>query len=148
MADLLENLVFREEDVIHFKNGIPGFDQFNRYVLVTLEEHRPFQWLVCVENRLLRFALINPLCFRPDYNPRVSKEQFEDLEIEDKADLSMFAIITLNTPIMESTANLMGPLFINTKKKLGKQIVLDDDFYSTREPLVQDSKTKTYPKRH
>ncbi len=148
MADLLENLVFQERDVVHFKNGIPGFDQFKRYVLVSVEEHKPFQWLVCVDNRSLRFALINPLCFRPDYNPRISKEQLEELEIENKADLTIFTIITLNTPIMKSTANLMGPLFVNIKKNLGKQIVLDDDSYSTREPLMRDSKTQTTPERH
>jgi flagellar assembly factor FliW len=37
------------------------------------------------------------------------------------------------------TANLVGPIVINVKKKLAKQIVLSDSQYSLRHPIPQTS---------
>jgi flagellar assembly factor FliW len=37
---------------------------------------------------------------------------------------------------MESTANLMGPLFINIREKVGKQIIIENDAYSLRERII------------
>ncbi|MEW6041524.1 MAG: flagellar assembly protein FliW [Elusimicrobiota bacterium] len=138
MADLFANLVFQKEDIIFFNNGIPGFDNYKRYVLASVEEQKPFEWLICVDNKDIRFVVINPLLFKSDYDPKIDKSQIEDLEIKGKDDLLIFVIVTLAKKILESTANLMGPLFINVKKKVGKQIIVDDERYCTRERIIKD----------
>jgi flagellar assembly factor FliW len=137
MKDLFDNLKFSEQDIITFENGIPGFEDKKHFVIVTVPEHEPFKWLYCIDDRVLRFALINPLLFYPDYNPKVNKADLSSLELELKEDVLMFCIVTLAEKIKDSTANLIGPVFINTKNMKGKQVVIDDNRYSTREPIIR-----------
>ncbi len=126
-----------EDDIIHFPAGVPGFEQAKRFVIVSVPEYDPFHWLQCVEGPKVRFAIINPLAFQPDYSPKIDKEELSSLGIEDPKDLLLYTIVTLRSPLEQSTANLMGPLFINFKKKVGKQIIIEDQAYSLRERLIQ-----------
>ncbi len=137
MKDLFDNLSYRVEDVITFESGIPGFEDKKHFVIVNVPEHEPFKWLYCVDDRVLRFALINPLLFYPDYNPQVTKADIATLEIENKKDILVFAIVTLAEDFRESTANLIGPVFINSAKRKGKQVIIDDNRYSTQEKILR-----------
>ena len=51
-------------------------------------------------------------------------------------ELLLYVIVTLKQPLSESTANLMGPLFINIRERVGKQILIENDAYSLREPIL------------
>jgi flagellar assembly factor FliW len=138
MADMFENLVYAKEDVITFPDGIPGFEAFKQFVLVKVPEHDPFEWLVCITNVKLRFAVINPLIILPDYNPPVTKSQLASLKLEKPDDVRVYVLITLKDNLLESTANMIGPLFINPRKMIGKQIVVDSDKYSVQERVIRN----------
>jgi len=77
MADFFKDLVYSKEDVITFPSGVPGFEKNKQFVLVQIPEYVPFEWLVCIDGTRLRFAIINPLVFLPDYTPGISKEHLE-----------------------------------------------------------------------
>ncbi|MDR3013331.1 MAG: flagellar assembly protein FliW [Chitinispirillales bacterium] len=137
MSDFFENLVFSPEDVITFPGGIPGFEEHTRFVIVPMPECEPFSWLACVDGAGLRFAIINPLIFVPDYTPQLSKEQLWELEISNLNDLVLYAIVTIGKNPIDSTANLAGPIIINKPAKLGKQALIDDDSYGTQVPIFK-----------
>jgi flagellar assembly factor FliW len=137
MGDFFKNLVYANEDIITFKSGIPGFEENKEYVIVSIPEYAPFEWLVCIDGSKLRFAIINPLLFEPKYDPKIIKEQLEDLAVEVPEDLLMYVIVTIRENPLESTANLVGPIILNRRKKIGKQIIIDDDRYTTREPILR-----------
>ncbi|MCL2220606.1 MAG: flagellar assembly protein FliW [Chitinispirillia bacterium] len=139
MADFFEDLVFSPEDVITFPGGIPGFEKHKRFVVVDMPQCEPFSWLACVDGLALRFAIINPLIFIPDYSPNFSKEQLTDLGHCEIADLVLYAIVTIGDNPEESTANLAGPVIINKTAKLGKQVLIEDDRYSTQDPIIRKS---------
>ena len=117
MADFFSSIVYEKDDIIKFPDGIPGFDGLTDFVLVRIPEQEPFEWLVCTQNSHIRFAVINPLQFLPDYDPKISKEQLAPLGIESPDDILIYVIITLKPVLSESTANCIGPVFINRKKK-------------------------------
>ena len=125
-----------EDDIIFFPTGIPGFENCNRFIIISVKEYEPFHWLQCIDGDKIRLAIVNPLVFAPEYSPNVKKEQLEVLEIADAKDLLSYVIVTLKSPLEKSTANLMGPLFINIKERKGTQIILDDGKYSLREKIV------------
>lgn len=131
-----KSIEWTRDQVILFPAGVPGFDDARKFIIYTFPEHEPFHWLECVDGNKIRFAIINPLLFRPDYAPRVSKEELATLGITDSKDLLMYVIVTLNQPLTDSTANLMGPLFINIKKQMGKQIIVENAAYSIREKII------------
>ena len=137
MGDFFKDLVYAKDDVITFASGIPGFEESKKFVIVSVPEYTPFEWLVCVDGPRLRFAMINPMLFAPEYSPAMVKDQFEDLEISTPEDLLLYVIVTIRENPLESTANLVGPLIINRARRLGKQIIIDDDRYSTQEPLIR-----------
>lgn len=137
MGDFFSSLVYAETDVITFPAGIPGFERNRRFVLVEIPDYVPFEWLVCIDGSRLRFAIINPLLFRPDYSPNMTKEQLEDLGIEKPEDVLVFAIVTIKENPTESTANLVGPVVINKTRRLGKQVIIDDDRYTTQEAILR-----------
>ncbi|MFW6253738.1 MAG: flagellar assembly protein FliW [Chitinivibrionales bacterium] len=139
MGDIFQNLVYQQEDIIRFPAGIPGFEQRKEFVLVQIPEYLPFEWLVCTDGSKLRFAIINPMVFLPDYSPNVTKEQLADLQFEKPEDILLYTIVTIRDNPAESTANLIGPLFINRTRRLGKQVIIDDDRYSTKENILRKS---------
>lgn len=136
MGDLFKDLVYSKEDVILFPEGIPGFEHSHKYVIASIPEYIPFEWLVSVDAPELKFAIVNPLLFRPDYSPKILKEQLEDLEINQPDDILLYTVVTIKENPLESTANLIGPIIINRSKKIGKQIIIDDERYSVREPII------------
>jgi len=137
MADFFKDLVYSRDDIITFPTGIPGFPKNKEYVLVQITDYLPFEWLVCVDGTRLRFAIINPLLFRPDYAPAMTKPHLDGLQIEKPEDILLYAIVTIGENPMKSTANLVGPVIINRVKRIGKQIILDDDRYGTKEPILR-----------
>jgi flagellar assembly factor FliW len=137
MADFFEDLVFSPDDVITFPSGIPGFEKQKRFVVVPMPQCEPFSWLACIDGTALRFAIINPLVFIPDYSPKLSKEQMTELKIDDIHNLLLYAIVTIGGNPVDSTANLAGPVIINKSAKLGKQVLIDDDRYTTQDPIIR-----------
>lgn len=136
MSDFLKNLVYAKDDIITFPEGIPGFEKNKEFVLVQAPEYLPFEWLFCIDGSKLRFAIIPPLLFKPDYEPAISKEQLGELEIGKMEDILLYVIVTIRENPEESTANLIGPIVINKTKRIGKQIIIDDDRYTTKERLL------------
>jgi flagellar assembly factor FliW len=137
MADFFKDMVYSKEDIITFPSGVPGFEKNKTFVLVQIPDYMPFEWLVCVDGSCLRFAIINPLMFRPDYTPPITKEHLEGLAIEKPEDILLYCIVTIAANPVESTANLVGPVVINKAKRLGKQVIFDDDRYGTQEPILR-----------
>jgi flagellar assembly factor FliW len=138
MGDFFRDLVYSKTDIIFFPAGIPGFEKNKDFILAQVPEYVPFEWLVCVDGSRLRFAIINPLLFRPDYAPAMAKEQLENLAIEKPEDVLLYSIVTIGNNPMNSTANLVGPVVINKTKRIGKQIIIEDERYSTQEPVLRD----------
>lgn len=126
-----------EDQVIRFPAGLPGFESAHRFIIMSVPEHQPFHWMESVDGQGVRFALINPLAFRPDYQPKLKKEELASLNIKDPKELLLYVIVTLKQPLVESTANLMGPLFINIRERVGKQIIIENDDYSLRERIIR-----------
>jgi flagellar assembly factor FliW len=137
MGDFFKDLVYSENDIITFPSGIPGFEKSKTFVIVSIPDYAPFEWLVCTDGSRLRFAIINPLLFNPEYAPAMVKEQLEDLAIEKPEDILIYSIVTIRENPLESTANLVGPLIINRSKRSGKQVIIDDDRYTTQEPIIR-----------
>jgi flagellar assembly factor FliW len=75
--------------------------------------------------------------FKPDYNPNINKDQLQDLKLEKPEDVLIYSIVTIHSDPMQTSANLMGPIIINRVKKLGKQIICDDEKYSVKERVLK-----------
>ncbi|WP_154484004.1 flagellar assembly protein FliW [Anaerosalibacter bizertensis] len=122
-----------ESSIINFPNGIPGFEKEKRYIIINNpDKENPFQWLQSVDNQDLAFVVINPFFVKVDYDIVLPESAIETLKIKDEEDVALYTIVVIPENIEEMTTNLSGPIVVNVKEKLGKQIVLDDSRYSTK----------------
>ena len=126
-----------EDRIIHLPSGLFGFPEDKRYVLFEHKKGSPFFWLQSVDDSGLAFVLIDPLLVKPDYEIQISPEDLDELALKEvPADIQTLVIVNI-TPgeRVELTANLLGPIVVNVKKRLGKQIVLEEGKYSLRHPI-------------
>lgn len=134
-----------ERKIIYFPEGLPGFEKENKFIIINSEDEESlFQWLQSIENPELTFVIINPFFVYPNYDIVIPKTVQEKLKIEDEKDLVIYSIVVVPEDIEKMTTNLLGPIIINTKKMIGKQVILDDDRYSTKHYIFkQNSKDRS-----
>lgn len=123
--------------IITFPSGLPGFERSRQFAILEDEESAPFYWMLSTENSRLAFVLLDPYLNWPDYNPRISRDDFKSLGIEKPEDARVYVIVTLSRDVREVTANLSGPLLINAANRLAKQLALLDERYTTKHRLLR-----------
>lgn len=122
-----------EQKIIDFPEGLLGFEEEKQFVIINAEdEESPFQWLQSVTNPDLAFVIINPFFVYPNYDIIIPKTAQKKLKIKEQKDVSLYSIVVVPENIEKMTANLLGPIIININEKLGKQVILDDNKYSTK----------------
>jgi len=119
-------LEFDDEHVLTFPEGIIGFEDCRRFVLINDEDSQPFRWLVSTEDEDISFPLLNPKIYIPAYN--AGNRQ--------KDDATILVVASLNKEIERSTVNLRSPVIIMNKSKTGRQVILDDEAYALQHPLL------------
>ena len=120
-----------EDDIIDFHDGLPGFPDDKRFVLLS-ESDSPISFLQSVDGGDVSFVLVDMLVFMPDYNPRVDESFIEDLGTFDPANFLIYNIATVFENLNESTVNLKAPLIVNAVEKKGKQVVCENEEYSVK----------------
>lgn len=121
--------------VITFPQGLIGFEGFKNYLLLKLKEYEPFLWLLSLETKRLKFPLLEPADFYPDYAPEIPKEDLKSLGAKDVKELKVYCLVSLGNG--KTTVNLKGPVLINPKMRLAKQVVLPEPSYPLRYPLMK-----------
>ncbi|MCX6934492.1 MAG: flagellar assembly protein FliW [Verrucomicrobia bacterium] len=123
-------------------HGIIGFSQFKRAELLYLPDHLPFLWMKLGEPAdALHFIVIEPGGIVPGYEPEIFDEDVAQLEIRDQAEVMILNIVTLKRhhPV-EATANLIGPIVVNRRTRVGRQLVIANySRYSAHHALVENS---------
>ncbi len=127
----------KEEDIIYMVEPILGFPYSRRYVILNHKAGSPFKWLQSIDDGSLAFVIVDPRLFKPDYIVPLEKEDAEKLEIESENEAEVYVFVVIPEDPKEMSANLKGPLVINKRKKLAKQIVLIDDEYPLRYKLLK-----------
>ena len=77
----------------------------------------------------------DPALWLPDYQANIRKEQMEELGLRDIADAQVLVIV--NKREQSLTANLQGPLVVNSGNSTAMQLVLAEKKWSTRHELVK-----------
>lgn len=124
-------------------NGIIGFTNYKRAEMLYLPDHLPFLWMKLhspTDN--LHFVVIEPGGIIPNYEPEIFDDDAAALGLRDASDAMILTIVTLirqATPV-EATANLIGPIVVNRRTRVGRQLVISNySKYSAHYALVDNS---------
>lgn len=125
-----------EIPVIELVHPMPGFPEHSRFALVQLDDDGVLCSLTSLEDPELRFLVVPPMRFFPDYVPEVDDETVTDLGIDSADDVLVLCVLTAGESLGSTTANLAAPMLINTRTCRAVQVVLDDPALSVAAPLV------------
>lgn len=138
VSEKLGEIRYDEDEVITFPDGLLGFPGERHFVLVDHQVESPFKWLQSIDDSSLSFVVINPVLVKPDYRIEIDRKDLPFLENADPRHIAIWALVSLSPDRPErSSTNLLGPLAINQKTRLGKQLVLDPSKHDLRYPIFQ-----------
>jgi flagellar assembly factor FliW len=120
-------------DLVH---PLPGFPDHRRFALVQLDDDGVLCQLRSLEDPSLRFLVMPPVPFFPDYAPEVSDEVVEELQISSAEDVIVLLVLNAGDTLDTTTANLMAPVVVNTRTLQASQVILDDPSLPLAAPLV------------
>lgn len=103
---------FDESMIISFKDGILGFENYKKYLLINSGSDF-FLWLTSIDEPELVFPLFSTRVLMEEYP---FEEGFE-----------AFGIVKLDPDPLKITVNLRAPVYINQDEKSGFQKILDED---------------------
>ncbi|MCR4399678.1 MAG: flagellar assembly protein FliW [Syntrophomonadaceae bacterium] len=128
-----------ESQVVEFPAGIPGLEEERRFAIFPVAEGKPFFYLHSLANPHLCLVVAEPFTFFPDYEVDVPPEVLQGLGVEEgqeaQAPLAVFVILTISGSLREATANLLGPVIVNTATRRGLQYVPPQSPYTTKHRL-------------
>lgn len=122
--------------VIELVQPLPGFPERRRFALVQLDEDGVLCALRSVDDPGLRFLVVPPVPFFPDYAPVVEDGTVAALGISSSDEVLVLVVVNAGASLAETTANLMAPVLVNTTTRKALQVILDDPRLSVRVPLV------------
>jgi len=135
----LGTITITPDKIATFPEGLIGFEELKRFAIINLPEYEPFQWLLSIDDPEITFPIISPILVVEKYEPEISRAETYNLGDFKDEDLLLYAIVTIRPELKKVTANLKGPIIINQKQRLGQQIVLQDDKYSTDQEFMSVS---------
>lgn len=124
-----------DTSVLSFPCGLLGFQEQHRYVILDHDTSAPFKWLQSLDEPELAFVIMDPALFHPHYRVELTQDVLAEVQGLESDNMTIAVILTVPSSDPGSiTANLRGPLLMNPRTRLCKQLVLSEDF-PTRYPL-------------
>ncbi len=122
-----------EENIITFKNGLPGFEQLRKFSVISRQDTEPIKWLVSLEDKDVALPVVDPWIAFKDYSITLNDAVLDEISRPKRENVIVFCVIDLHSP--EVTVNLLAPVVINLEKGAGIQIILEGTNYTTRHPV-------------
>jgi flagellar assembly factor FliW len=126
------------EKILFFPDGLPGFPELHRFLLVDFHEDGIFQQLQSVDDSGVSMIVTVPWLFMPDYAPVLGDVEQAELELERAEDAIVFVPVSFDPDEKQVFLNLLGPFVVNGSTRRGLQVVLAGSEYSPRTPIEID----------
>ncbi len=129
-----------QDKVISFKEGLPGFPNLRRFTVLEMDELKPFQYLQALDDPPIALLVVNPFLVDAGYKFQLAESDMQEIRSREAEGVSVYAVATVPENPEDATLNLMAPIVINHRERLGKQVVLHQSSYQVRHPLFAGSK--------
>ena len=116
----------REEDILTLVNGMLGFEDEEKFVLIK-EEDIFVEYLQSVKDDIA-FAVMDPFIIKQDYTFDIPEMVMKTLDIKSADDVVIKTVVVIPEDITKIRTNLQAPIVFNKINNKGMQIVLDDTY--------------------
>jgi flagellar assembly factor FliW len=119
-------LTIRPENIITMASPFLGFPDSHHFILKPHGTESPFMWLQSLDEPHLAFVVTSAAILAPQYKPAIPALVRQELDATEDDPLEILLILTIpHGDPLKMTANLLGPVMINSQKRLAKQVVQD-----------------------
>lgn len=126
------------DDLIHFPHGLIGYESCRQWLLLADPQSDAVGWLQSAERPGSALAVVSPRRFVASYRIRVARHQLASLTLHDHD--RMYVLSVVNKQDGQCVINLRAPILINLDRRLGCQLITNDDQplqLPLTEPLVR-----------
>jgi flagellar assembly factor FliW len=127
-----------ESDLVTFNEGLLGFIELRKFVLLDDPNDEIFAWLQSCERPGIAFPILEPELFAEGFNPTITKGDLSAINLTSKEGMRLFTIITIPEDATQMTANLKAPIAINIEKRVAKQVVVQENEYQIKFPIFSE----------
>jgi len=117
------------QSVFHFRKGLPAFEDVKNFTFLVNEQFRPFVVMQALDSNDLCFICLEPFAAVPDYSVKIPTAVAKAVELERCEDALLLAVATIPRDPKQITVNLMSPILLNMKTRLGQQLIIEDSVY-------------------
>jgi flagellar assembly factor FliW len=128
----------RTDEEITFPSGLLGFPELKTFQLLEPSDAYPLKFLQPTQREDIHFVCIDVAAIKMDYEVPLSDEDAQALAIQSPADALVLALVVIPSDPRQMTANLAGPILINLRTRLGRQIVLNTEHFPLKFPVIAD----------
>lgn len=133
------NIDYTDEDLMLLPSGLVGFGQLHRFLVVQHKEDSPFRWFQSVDEPSLAFLVTNPTTYEETYQPEISDEDAEAIELSDQTEYTVWTTVNVKgRDISQMTLNLAAPIVVNLEKRVGRQVLLEGQAYNMRHRVFRE----------
>lgn len=121
-----------DDKIIEFPMGIIGFENLKKFAIIydsEREERSKISWLQSMEEPLMALPIINPLDIKEEYNPIIEDELIKTIGNPTDEDILIFVTMSIPSDLTKMTANLKGPIIINTANCKAMQVIVENQDY-------------------
>lgn len=128
-----------DEKIIHFVNGLVGFPEMEDFALIHNEEKGPggIAWLQSMQEPQFAIPVMDPLLIKESYNPQVEDELLKPLGEFGPEDMLVLVTVSIPSDIQKMTANMKGPIVINTSTGKACQVIAEGEDCEVRFPIYE-----------
>jgi flagellar assembly factor FliW len=134
-SEQLGPLEIPEEGIVTFPFGIPGFPTASQFCLVDVKPDSIYKLLQSTTDPQLAFVVTDPLVLDPDYPLQLVQQLACEYGLEPDEALAVAAVVSVPAPPARPSANLLAPLAMGMKSRLGVQVVLHSSPYRVRHEM-------------
>ena len=123
-----------------FPAGLPGFEEQRSFFFLTIAGSEPLLFLQSASTRSLCFILLPILVVNPGYKLDLAPTDLSDLQLPlDRRPVIgqdvLCGALVCSGDGEAPTVNMMAPVVVNLKARIGMQVIHSESGYSHRQPL-------------
>ena len=132
-----------ESKIIHFPEGILGFENLKDYTLLYDNEDgdAPFiTWLQSVDEGGFAIPVLSPFLVKEGYNPEIEDELLKEIGTLTEENIVVLVSLTVPEDVKDMSVNLKAPFIINADTKKAVQVIVEGDDFEIKYPIYEKIK--------
>ncbi len=118
-------LRLNSDQLFLFPQGLFGMETLRQWALLPDPQNEAVAWLQSASRGDRAIAVISPRAFFESYRVRISKRELSNLHLTPGAEL--YVMTAVSGHIGKLTTNLRAPFILNLERRLGCQVIVNDD---------------------